>query len=250
MSSKSMADILFAKDRNNDFGASRITGGLEAGINKQNLREITEGVRLGQQAWSDYFDQIAAGTESLAKVRDIMNEMFAGPIADGVKGIADSFGTFMESVLNGSEDAFGAMAKAMGNAVKQMVVSLIALIAKLALAAALVAIIFPGAGGLKALMGGTGGFAEGGAFFGKGGFFKGLLGFADGGVVGGASKYGDKILARVNSGELMLNERQQKSVYSQMSQGGNVRINGELLVRGRNLVYVLEETQVQLKSAR
>lgn len=189
-------------------------------------------------------------TEKLTKYRDIMAEVFTGPIADGVQGVADSFGSFMDAVLTGSEDAFGTMAKALGNAVKDMIVSLVALIAKLAIAAALVAIIFPGAGGLKAFLGGTGGFAEGGAFFGKGGFLKGILGFADGGVVGGSSKYGDKILARVNSGELMLNERQQKSVYSQMTGGGSVRINGELMVRGRNLVYVLEETQVQLKSAR
>jgi hypothetical protein len=45
-------------------------------------------------------------------------------------------------------------------------------------------------------------------------------GFADGGIVGGSSFYGDKILARVNSGELILNTDQQKSIYDQLNTSG------------------------------
>lgn len=41
--------------------------------------------------------------------------------------------------------------------------------------------------------------------------------FAEGGVVGGHSYTGDKILARVNSGELILNGRQQESLYKQLT---------------------------------
>ena len=41
--------------------------------------------------------------------------------------------------------------------------------------------------------------------------------FETGGIIGGSSFYGDKILARVNSGELILNNKQQKSLYGQMN---------------------------------
>lgn len=41
-----------------------------------------------------------------------------------------------------------------------------------------------------------------------------LKGFADGGIVGGGSMYGDKVLARVNSGEMILNKRQQKNLFN------------------------------------
>ncbi len=41
--------------------------------------------------------------------------------------------------------------------------------------------------------------------------------FADGGIVGGNSMYGDKILARLNSGELVLNMEQQRRMWQQMA---------------------------------
>ena len=58
--------------------------------------------------------------------------------------------------------------------------------------------------------------------------------FETGGVVGGSSYYGDKILARVNSGEVILNQAQQRSLLSQLESGesgGQVtfRIKGDVL---------------------
>jgi len=41
--------------------------------------------------------------------------------------------------------------------------------------------------------------------------------FETGGVIGGQSFYGDKILARVNSGELILNNKQQRNLYGQLN---------------------------------
>ena len=66
--------------------------------------------------------------------------------------------------------------------------------------------------------------------------------FANGGIVGGSSFYGDKILARVNSGELILNNKQQKSLYGMMNTSSDsstiipdVKISGQdlLIVFGR-----------------
>ena len=44
---------------------------------------------------------------------------------------------------------------------------------------------------------------------------KDLLGFEDGGVVPGESYTGDKVVARVNSGEMVLNQQQQANLFKQ-----------------------------------
>lgn len=44
-------------------------------------------------------------------------------------------------------------------------------------------------------------------------------GYADGGIIGGTSYKGDKLLARVNSGEMVLNKRQQSNLFNAISSG-------------------------------
>ena len=69
--------------------------------------------------------------------------------------------------------------------------------------------------------------------------------FAEGGVVGGNSYYGDRILARLNSGELVLNKGQQASLVDRLD--GNVRdirITGELTAKGRDLSLVLDDYNI------
>jgi len=46
-----------------------------------------------------------------------------------------------------------------------------------------------------------------------------LAAFAEGGIVGGNSIYGDRILARVNSGEMILNKRQQANLFNAINNG-------------------------------
>ena len=58
--------------------------------------------------------------------------------------------------------------------------------------------------------------------------------FATGGIVGGSSFSGDNVLARVNSGELILNASQQKNLAGALT-GGNVRFE----IEGKTLVGVL-----------
>jgi len=76
-----------------------------------------------------------------------------------------------------------------------------------------------------------------------------IKGFAEGGIVGGNSYYGDKILARLNSGELIVNQRDQEKLWKQMNSSPVVQntyqpagVNGkvEFVVTGDNLVGVLE----------
>lgn len=67
-----------------------------------------------------------------------------------------------------------------------------------------------------------------------------LPAFAEGGIVGGNSLYGDKILARLNSKELILNTDQQKELYGQLQSPNMimstpnepVEITGETFISG------------------
>ncbi len=52
------------------------------------------------------------------------------------------------------------------------------------------------------------------------GLFASLPKFESGGIVGGSSFTGDRILARLNSGEMILNKKQQGSLYSALSDAG------------------------------
>lgn len=63
--------------------------------------------------------------------------------------------------------------------------------------------------------------------------------FATGGVVGGSSYYGDKVLARVNSGELILNQDQQRNLYGQMN-GGATTVIPDVRIQGQDLLIVFD----------
>lgn len=62
--------------------------------------------------------------------------------------------------------------------------------------------------------------------------------FEDGGIVGGSSFFGDKLLARVNSGEMILNQGQQARLLS-MTEGGNVRVTGDVRLNGKDIYISL-----------
>ena len=68
--------------------------------------------------------------------------------------------------------------------------------------------------------------------------FSSLPKFAEGGIVGGSSYFGDKLLARVNSGEMILNQGQQARLLS-MTDGGNVRVSGDVRLSGKDIYISL-----------
>lgn len=73
--------------------------------------------------------------------------------------------------------------------------------------------------------------------------FSSLPKFANGGIIGGSSYYGDKLLARVNSGEMILNKDQQKSLY-QATSGSNINITS-MKVRGSDIYLSLKNYMKQ-----
>ena len=68
--------------------------------------------------------------------------------------------------------------------------------------------------------------------------------FADGGIVSGGSTIGDHMIARVNAGEMILNDRQQANLFKMINDGqeankSNVHVVVSGKVRGKDLELVL-----------
>ena len=67
--------------------------------------------------------------------------------------------------------------------------------------------------------------------------------FATGGIVSGTSFVGDNVIARVNSGEMILNTRQQSNLFSMLDGGARTNVQGANVVKwrieGRDLVGVM-----------
>lgn len=78
--------------------------------------------------------------------------------------------------------------------------------------------------------------------------------FAEGGIVGGSSYHGDRVLARLNSGEMILNDKQQKKLFDLLDNdampqkgGTNVTVTG--VIRGTDLMLVQRNTAKVMKKA-
>lgn len=74
------------------------------------------------------------------------------------------------------------------------------------------------------------------------GIFSSLPKFADGGIIGGSSFFGDKMIARVNSGEMILNQSQQGRLFQMINSGnsgGNAKVDGGIKVRGKAMYIAI-----------
>lgn len=81
-----------------------------------------------------------------------------------------------------------------------------------------------------------------------------MMAFAEGGIVGGSSYSGDRILARVNSGEMILNDKQQRHLFELLDSdampqkgGTNIQVTG--VIRGTDLLLVQKNTNKVRSSA-
>lgn len=79
------------------------------------------------------------------------------------------------------------------------------------------------------------------------GAMKGMLKYADGGVVPGNSKYGDKIIARLNSGEVVLNEKQQKNAWSMMNNNTGANVNIQIINNTDSQVSATSDNEGNIK---
>ena len=69
--------------------------------------------------------------------------------------------------------------------------------------------------------------------------------FATGGIVPGSQMTGDNVIARLNSGEMVLNRGQQGKLFNMLQSGGNSS-NVQFMIKGRDLYGVLNEYNKQL----
>lgn len=72
--------------------------------------------------------------------------------------------------------------------------------------------------------------------------------FADGGIIGGTSTTGDKQLARVNSGEMILNKGQQATLFNAISSGNLGGGKVDFVIRGDRLEGVLQNYNMKKRS--
>ena len=78
-----------------------------------------------------------------------------------------------------------------------------------------------------------------------------LSGYANGGIVGGSRYAGDALLARVNSGEAIVNQNQQKHLFEILNSGnssvGSSGGNVHFVIRGSELYGVLDNYKNKIK---
>ena len=71
-----------------------------------------------------------------------------------------------------------------------------------------------------------------------------LQSFSNGGIVQGNSRIGDNLLVRVNSHEMILNDRQQSNLFKAIDSnklgGGNTVLGGEVRIKGSDLYIALK----------
>lgn len=145
--------------------------------------------------------------------------------ADSFLRISQSIGT-MTSAFAANSDSIGQWAiNSIGN-IAQMIMQLQALATAQGVASAS-ALPFPANLGAIATIVAT-----------VASIFSSLPKFADGGIVGGSSFYGDKLLARVNSGEMILNKKQQAALYG-MTGGSEITL-GVSRIQGADLYLSLK----------
>jgi len=78
------------------------------------------------------------------------------------------------------------------------------------------------------------------------GAFAAIPQFATGGIVGGSSFSGDRVMARVNSGEMILNSGQQRNLFSMINGGGNGGSQRlEAVIRGSDILLSNERATKQ-----
>ncbi len=82
--------------------------------------------------------------------------------------------------------------------------------------------------------------------------FSAIPKFESGGIVGGTMYSGDRVIARVNSGEMILNKHQQTNLFKMLSDSSTAKQSNEihLKVSGKDLVGVLNNYQNKLNKVK
>ena len=224
------------------------TGGL------RNLAQGTDRIVQGMEDIRDTFDDVdSSGWE---KFMSVFNEMIQ--FIDTINSVVETFNTIQElaNTLSGAELALQQQKITMLEKELQLRMALAAarqvenkMIEEGAAASALDAVASESAAAAKAKEGLAGAVSSGAKLpfpynlvaIAAGvaavvGALMSLSKFANGGIVGGNSYSGDKRIARVNSGEMILNRAQQSSLWNTINGRGGAVGQVEFKIRGADLV--------------
>lgn len=204
---------------NLQYNANSIVDGFE-GIDTviSNINSLSEAIENGANAWEIFMNVLQTGVNIIQAVSNVLEMLNTLTKLYGATSAAASqtvaAGTRAEaqaSIENASAKATESVASATASGAKLPFPYNLA-----AIAAGIAAVV-----SALALMGT----------------------FANGGVIGGNSYSGDRLLARVNSGEAILNQNQQKHLFTLLDgnhgtsiSGGNVRF----IIQGKDLVGTLK----------
>lgn len=188
--------------------------------------------------------------ESLQRYNDMLSNMmgtikntlmdFGNVLGEGIANLfkkedeADTT-TFGQKILG----VFGGFLTTMGNAILSFGIAMTAFQKALEN-------IFSGIGAIGAIAAGVGLIAAGGIV--KNLAEKGVKKYANGGIVGGNNFVGDNNIARVNSGEMILNRGQQANLFAMANNGGMGGGQVTFKIQGDTLVGVLSNYNRRIKS--
>lgn len=218
--------------------------GISAGIATVGTDSENTGIEtiggLDKQAeeLTDFEMRMVEFQESTGGIMEGVAENFAGGFANVLASIATGnvgFGAVGGLLLNTLADLASQLGKAaikIGITMKAVKLSFSNPFAAIAAGAGLLVV----AGIMRSLASGFGGGGGGSP-----------QAFANGGIVGGSSFYGDKILARVNSGELILNQEQQRDVFGMMKSGGSQAYIADTVIRGEDIILSYKRAEQKRK---
>lgn len=192
--------------------------------------QITEKVDFFQE-WSDAIEDAQKKTEKLSQT--------VKGVGDAVSAAGDLFSALGEAADNEGMQALGIVAKAVATVALSFAQALTTcktwyewLAFGISGAATMVSMISQ----IKSL---TSGYAQGGPV----------------GMIGGSSYNGDNMLIRVNSGEAIINQRQQKRLFDILdgkalpNNGGSGRVEVTGVIRGTDLLLVQKNANKKLSKA-
>ena len=214
---------------NLEVNASSIVGGFE-GIDNviSNINQLSESIYNGANAWETFINVLQSGLSIIQALSDIINT---------VNTLTEIFGTTQTVAAEQTAEAAATEVAAAATVTTaksgEAIAGATASGAKMPFPLNLVAI----AAGIAAVVSALS-----------------LVGnFANGGVVGGSSYAGDNLIARVNSGEMILNSREQKNLFNLLDKGttnGVTNSNVSFVIRGKDLYGVLNNYEDKIKKVR
>lgn len=219
-------------------GRAKVTG-LDLGLENESVDLLTLDGAV-QQA-QDAATKIKGVYDGISADSIVFSEELTGAVQNGLGSIVAGFSNFIGSLFAGGaslaglfQGLLGIVSQFLSGLGKAMIQAGLASLAFKKIFANPIAAIAAGAA-LIALSAVVRNFFQGG--------FAGS--FADGGIVGGSSYFGDKLFARVNSGELILNRDQQKRMYGMINgaEAAPLFVTGHIEAPGQVLRVVLDRAE-------